>query len=517
MSGIRMPDFAVPVLIRIAFRNMREHKAKSAIIGILVALGVVVIVLGNALMDAATSGVRKTFIESFTGDIMIHGPSENAVTVFGVEAMSMDAETETPTIPEYERVLERVRSDPRVASATSMAVAYGLLAMDADETIEDSRGDGREGVNFGIIFGVDASSYFQMFPAIQVLKGRTVNTGESAVMLTLKQIEKLEKKYKRTFTLGDKVLITGFGTAGMRIREVEIVGVYQREGDASSPAPFIFTDIDTARVLGGLTLGTDEDVKLDASQTSLLSAADPNSVFGDDLFDGDMVSAAPSATGAKKKFDSAASLLGDTSKRELLNKADSGAWHFILARLKDSNSAPAEIADLTRWFKEQGIDAKVTDWKGAAGSFGKFADIIRIVFNIALIVIAVVAVIIMMNTLVISVIERTSEIGTMRALGAQSGFVRSMFLTETLTLTVVFGLIGSVFALLATLVLNALKIPASNELLRLLFGGEVLRLVPRVGSFITTIIMVFAVGWLAHLYPVSVALKIQPVKAMQTE
>ncbi|MFA6506923.1 MAG: FtsX-like permease family protein [Treponemataceae bacterium] len=514
MKGITLRSLSMPVLVRIAFRNMIEHKAKSAIIGILIALGVVVIVLGNALMDSAAEGVRSSFIESFTGDLMIHGPSDKAITVFGVESMSMDADTETPTVPEYEKILAKVRSDPRVATATSMAVAYGLLAIDADETIEDSAGDGRENVSFAIVFGVEADSYFKMFPAVKIVKGRAVKTGESAVMLTQKQIEKLEKKYKRTFALGDKVLITGFGTAGMRIRETEIVGVYQRADDSGSPAPFIFTDIDTARVLGGLVLGTDEDVKLDASQTALLSASGEDALFGDGA--DDMVGAAP-VKGAKTTFDSAAKLLGDTSKRDLLNKTDSGAWHFILARLKDSNAAPGAIVDYTRWFKDSGIDAKITDWKGAAGSFGKFADIVRVVFNVALIVISIVSVIIMMNTLVISVIERTSEIGTMRALGAQSNFVSSMFLTETLTLTVVFGFIGSIVAILATLILNALKIPATNDLLKLLFGGEVLHLVPRFSSFVTTIVMVFAVGWLAHLYPVRVALKIQPVKAMQTE
>jgi putative ABC transport system permease protein len=513
MPGISTRGTTVPVLVRIAFRNMREHKAKSAIIGVLVALGVVVIVLGNSLMDAAAAGVRKTFIDSFTGDLMIHGPSENAVTVFGVEAASMDADTEIPTIPEYERVLERVRSDPRVASATSMAVAYGLLSVDADETIQDSRGEGREEANFGIIFGVDAATYFRMFRAVRVVEGRTIRPGESAVMLTRKQLERLDKRYKKTFAVGDKILITGFGTAGMHIRETEIVGVYEREGDVSSPAPFMFTDIDTARVLGGLTLGGDESISLDASKTSLLAAASDDDLFGDES----PVSAAPAAGPGARKFDSAASLLGDTAKREKLNTADAGSWHFILARLKDSGQAPAAIDDLSRAFKADGIDARVVDWKSAAGSFGKFADIVRTVFNIALIVISVVAVIIMMNTLVVSVIERTSEIGTMRALGARSGFVRSMFLTETLTLTIVFGAVGSVVAIALAALLNFLKIPASNELLKLLFGGEFLYLVPRAGSFAATIVMVFLVGWLAHLYPVSVALKIRPVQAMQAE
>jgi putative ABC transport system permease protein len=506
----------MPVLIRISFRNMWEHKAKSLIIGILVALGVVVIVLGNAMMDAADAGIRKTFTESYTGDLMIHGPSESVVSIFGVESMTMDADTEVPTIPDFDAVMEKVRADSKVTGATSMAVAYGLVAMDAEETIEDAASDGRENMIFGIIFGVDGETYFDLFPSVKLLQGRFLRAGAAEVLLTKNQMERLAKKYKRDFAVGDKVLINGFGTAGMRIRETEIVGVYEREGEASSPAPFIYTDIDTARVLGGLTLGTDASIVLDDTQTGLLAAADEDAIFGDDLFAEDMVEAAPSAM-AKADFSDIGKLLGDTSARDLYNTADTGAWNFILVRLNNSADAPRAIAEYTAWFAEAGVDAKITDWKGAAGSFGKFADIVRVVFNIALLVIAVVAVIIMMNTLVISVIERTAEIGTMRALGAQRSYVRTMFLTETLTLTVIFGLIGSAVALLAVGILNALNIKAENELLKLLFGGELLRLVPRLGSFVSTIVMVFVVGYLAHLYPVAVALKIPPVAAMQSE
>ena len=80
----------------------------------------------------------------------------------------------------------------------------------------------------------------------------------------------------------------------------------------------------------------------------------------------------------------------------------------------------------------------------------------------------------MMNTLVISVIERTGEIGTMRALGAQKGYVRKMFLVETLTIAAVFGLIGAVVALGAVGLLNALHLKASNDFLKILFAGNVL-------------------------------------------
>jgi len=156
-------------------------------------------------------------------------------------------------------------------------------------------------------------------------------------------------------------------------------------------------------------------------------------------------------------------------------------------------------------------------WKEASGPFGLSIDVVRAVFNVAIIVVAVVAIIIIMNTLIVSVIERTGEIGTMRALGAQKAFVWRLFAGETLALTVVFGFIGTVLSLATIAIVNALRIPATNEFLQLLFGGTVLHMRVHPLSIVSTLVMVLSVSLLAHLYPVSVALKVQPVRAMQTE
>ncbi|HEY9594790.1 MAG TPA: hypothetical protein VHE79_09950, partial [Spirochaetia bacterium] len=61
------------VLIRIAFRNLREHTSKSLIIGSLVVLGVIIIVLGNSLLDTASLGIHRMFIDNYTGDVFLYG------------------------------------------------------------------------------------------------------------------------------------------------------------------------------------------------------------------------------------------------------------------------------------------------------------------------------------------------------------------------------------------------------------------------------------------------------------
>ena len=122
-----------------------------------------------------------------------------------------------------------------------------------------------------------------------------------------------------------------------------------------------------------------------------------------------------------------------------------------------------------------------------------------------------------MNTLVISVIERTPEIGTMRALGAQKKFIWKMFIFETFSITIVFGILGILLAFLIIWILNMIGIPATNTFLEILFAGKELH--PQISgmSVATSMIAVCIVGFIAHLYPVSVALKIQPIRAIHAK
>jgi len=496
-------------ILRIAFRNIWEHRAKSLIIGSFIALGVIILLIGNSLLDSSKIGVQKAFIENFTGDVMIYGPSNTAISIFGEGG---DQNGEIPVIPDYEKVQNHLASLSNVKAFSSMSAAYGLLTLDAAEEIQDVVGSEEEqnGPPITIVFGVEGDRYFSMFPSIELEEGTFITPGEPGIMVTRGQIEKLEKRFNKKIHVGDKVLVTGFGTQSFKIRELPIRGIYKRSLSSSLPDILSFVDIDTARVLGGLTVGANEAIQISESEKQLLSIDNT-----DDLFSEDMVDTVQTTT---VNLDAIAASLSDSTERERLNQADTGAWHFILIRLDNPTMAPFFIRDLNNWFQNEGIDAHATNWQGAAGTYGKFSDIVRIVFIIAILLVSVVAVIIMMNTLVISVIERTSEIGTMRALGAQRKTIRQLFLAETLSLTVVFGFIGAILSLIIVLIVNTLHISAGdNGLLVLLFGGDVLHLNPGPLSFISSVFLVFIVGYLAHLYPVSLALKIPPVKAIQTD
>jgi putative ABC transport system permease protein len=490
-------------LISIAFRNLLEHKAKSLIVGVLLALGVVILVVGNSFMDTAARGVRDTFIGNYTGDVFIAAKNKDSVSLFGVQ--SVGGRETTPNLPYFDRIRAKLESTPGVSGVTSQVTGTAMVTF---KDVPAAANPDADGQSFALLFGIDPSTYVKLFTNAKLVRGRLLAPGEEGIVISTATLERYKKNLGAEPKVGDVLLLTGMGKSGFKIRSVPLVGVVEYANESMATDFISYADVNTVRILQGLTLGNDEDTPVTDDQKSLLAAS------GDDLFGGETV---VSRSEAKAPIAAAPDAESRAAAPRRVSQADAGAWHFAMARLKNPAAASAVIASLNLWFAKEGIDATASGWKTAAGPFASSIDVVRIVFNIAIIIVAVVAVIIMMNTLVISVIERTGEIGTMRALGAQKGFVRSMFLFETLTIALVFGAIGAAASLGAVGILNAVRLEATNDFLKILFAGKVLHTSVGIGSMIWSLVLVALVAIVAHLYPVSLALKVQPVRAMQTE
>jgi len=485
----------MPVLIRIAFRNLIEHKSKTLIIGGLLALGVAILIVGNSFMDTAAQGVKDTFTANYTGDIFISGRAKGTVSLFGVQAAG--GQEDTPILPYRDKIEAKLASMRDVSGYTGQVSGFGIASVsDSDEQ------------SFTLLFGIQPDSYRKLFSEATINQGHFLSGDEEGLIISQATLDRFNKSFKRTLKIGDTITLTSMGKSGFKIRTVPIAGVISYKVDSSANDYISYVDVNTLRLINGLTVGGDEDTVISDDQKALLSASDEDAMFGSETLVHDnggsaqAAEAAAAASAAPKKLKAAV--------------ADPGAWQFELVRVKNPLRTQRVVSELNAWFAANKIDAQAGDWKAAAGPFSQSIDVIRIVFDIAIIIIAVVAIIIMMNTLVISVMERTGEIGTMRALGAQKGFVRSMFFIETLSIALVFGCIGTLLAFATVGILNACNIQATNDFFKILFAGKTLHTAVNPVSILSSLVLMVLTAVIAHLYPVSLALKIEPVTAMQT-
>lgn len=108
-----------------------------------------------------------------------------------------------------------------------------------------------------------------------------------------------------------------------------------------------------------------------------------------------------------------------------------------------------------------------------------------------------------MNIMLVSVTERTREIGVRKALGARRGDIVTQFLIEAVTLTGLGGCIGIVFAVLMTLLVGVLVPSLPSE-------------VPS-WAIITGFSVSVAVGLFFGVWPAFKASRLDPVEALRYE
>lgn len=186
--------------------------------------------------------------------------------------------------------------------------------------------------------------------------------------------------------------------------------------------------------------------------------------------------------------------------------------------LKDPRRIAEGKAAVQKAVDDARLGLKVLDWQEASGIVGQFVAMLRAILFVAILIFFVVALVIINNAMVMAALQRVKEIGTMRAIGAQKGFVTWMLLTEVAAVGLLFGLAGAGLGGVTVALIRASGgIPATSDLLFFLFSGPAL--MPRLdpASVVLSLAVVLSVSVLSGLYPAWIALKVTPVEAMATE
>lgn len=443
------------ILFAIAARNLVQARRRSTLLGL--ALAIVTMLL--VLLTSLSQGLNETMIDSATT------LSAGHVNVSGFfKATISDA---APIITQRKEIRKIVEEN-----------TPGL-----DYVIDRHRGWGRlisetSSLQAGLT-GVDVNEDRRLLQMIRLAEEREYKEGGSAE--TKGDIRKLAEKDTALFfaaqakrlgiEIGDEVTVTIETLSGMRnTTEVRVVAIAKDVGMLSNWSVFM-----------------NRDTILDLYRLK------------------------PDTTGAVQVY------------------------------LKDIEKAPEVMDHLRKVFQDKGYTVmdhepnpffmkfeKVSgeDWLGQRLDFTIWRDevsfltwVLSAVNSVSFFLIAVLLVIIVvgiMNSMYISVRERTREIGTVRAIGMGRGAVLGMFMAEASMLGLFATSAGALFGALVAVLIDAAHIRVPVEAVQMVLMSDTIHLVVKPGQLIGAVVGFTIVTALAALYPALRAARLQPVTAMQS-
>jgi putative ABC transport system permease protein len=138
---------------------------------------------------------------------------------------------------------------------------------------------------------------------------------------------------------------------------------------------------------------------------------------------------------------------------------------------------------------------------------GLFSMISGVLIGIAAIALLVAAIGII-NTMLMSVMERTHEIGVMKAIGAKSSDILSLFLIETGMISIIGGVSGCIIGIFGAYVICAM--------ISMMAGMDMSPIIT-LNTIIIGLGVAIGVGILSGLYPARRASKMSPLEALRYE
>jgi len=155
-----------------------------------------------------------------------------------------------------------------------------------------------------------------------------------------------------------------------------------------------------------------------------------------------------------KAYDDAALRAPITLARQLLRISGAHSHALVLDKTENTDSV---VAGLRQHFRGQPLE--FVPWHELADFYNKTAGLFSRQVAVLHVIIAVIIMLSISNSMMMNVLERTSEIGTAMALGTTRSGVLRLFLSEGLLLGVFGGLLGLLAGYFAARVISAIGIP----------------------------------------------------------
>jgi putative ABC transport system permease protein len=202
------------------------------------------------------------------------------------------------------------------------------------------------------------------------------------------------------------------------------------------------------------------------------------------------------------------------SVQDLLDAPDA-AGVLILRQKDPRDDAAAIAASLDAFFRREDVPAEAYSWEEMGGPFIGGMLLTRFVAGIMNAVMTLIVAAGVLNTALMSVFERTREIGTLRALGARRARVLALFLLEALLLGLGAAAGGAGLGAGLVSLFSRRGIPAFSEAQRYSYGGDYLYPTLDWGQVVALPPLMVVVCVLAALGPALMAARMRPAESLR--
>ena len=486
------------MLLKLAFKSVITRRS-SAIIILFITFAVCLFCVANAVFDSTEQGVQTNYKASFTGDCILRPQSRMQQSLFGDETPVTGELTVLNSIVPYLDITEKLSSMPEIEG----------FAGQVSGTVMAERSDGAYRMA-ACIFGVNAEDYLSLMKSIHIVRGAPYKKGQRGAMLSSQVAEKLG------VDVGNTIQFVVADGPNYRIRAAEVTAIFDYDIYNEIFSRFLIVDPITVRSTMGMTdTYAADDFQISEENTNLFLESNDFEDF-DDLF----ADASDFDDAIFTEEEQEESIISETSEEAVITESnetlsESTAWNYLIIRLKSKVSDKKTIKMLNRIFKKKGWPVQATDWRHAAGSTALYLYWMRKIFNIGILIVLSAGFIIVNNSLVINVLDRTREIGTLRAIGAKKRFISLQCMVENFILTITSGILGVIAGKICVHFINKAHITLTNSFLIQLFGSEALIVHVTGYNILKLFILVIVLGLLGWIYPVINALKVSPIDAIQ--
>lgn len=209
-----------------------------------------------------------------------------------------------------------------------------------------------------------------------------------------------------------------------------------------------------------------------------------------------------------KEFDARAVRIPLEAAKSLM---DTPASHLVVVMLEQTEDTLVTVNALKQAFSSKGLD--VTAWYELSDFYEKTVELYDRQFGVLRLIILVMVLLSVVNSVNMTLFERTREFGTMLAVGNRSETVFKLIMLESLCLGLLGALIGIALGCLAALGISAIGIPMPPPPNANLGYTALIRLDP--SSVLTAGAIGFVAAVLATILPARKAAQLDIVDALR--